>query len=82
MLLKRPVPLVVGFFSGYVKIVEERLSEERCAEYVKHCWANGFPLKSGWAAHPLLDSTTRVITTWKTGVSFRKLEMVFSGSLY
>ena len=52
------------------------MSEKRCAEYVKKWWANGFLLKSGGAPPPLLDSTTRVVATWETGVSFSELKMV------
>ena len=66
----------VGGFSDYVKIIGARLSEKRCAEYVKKCWANGFPLKSGWKAPPLLDSTTRVVASGETGGIFMGLEMV------
>ena len=37
---------------------------------------DGFPLKSGGAPHPLLDSTAMVITTWETGNLFMESKLV------
>ena len=52
------------------------MSEREMYRILKKCWAIGFPLKSGLAPPPLLDSATRVITTWETGGGlFTKLKL-------
>ena len=51
-------------------------SQKEIYRILKKWWENGFPLKSGGAAPPLLDATTRVITTWETVNLFMELKLV------